>query len=61
MTSLTELFKNLKIRDFFEITKFKLSLMNTFVALPTYLYLAEEISPTVLTLALATQLMAMSS
>ncbi|KAL4496245.1 hypothetical protein ABPG72_012982 [Tetrahymena utriculariae] len=47
--------------DFCELTKFRLSVANTLVALPTYLYLVESVTFELIPLAIATQLMAMSS
>jgi hypothetical protein len=50
--------KDLRLKDLLEITKFKLSLMNTSVSMMTFWLLHPQIiSPTLLSFALATQLM----
>ncbi|KAL4446643.1 hypothetical protein ABPG74_005581 [Tetrahymena malaccensis] len=56
-----EVQKKFTFNDFCELTKFRLSVTNTLVALPTYLYLVESVTFDLIPLAIATQLMAMSS
>jgi len=50
--------KNIRLKDLLEITKFKLSLMNTSVSMMTFWLLHPQVfSPTLFSFALATQLM----